>query len=137
MVLPRSHIARFSRSCRFLASVLICSFLLAGCSLFGEEESFGSEGVRAVVEGEAIVIENNRSQPIWTRMVGVSLLPRISMLPPNLDGAPILPGDQRTVELEEILTGENEEAISVSWWSATMQNGERVAGEVSSLRIEL
>lgn len=137
MVLPRPHIARFPLPLRFLALVLICGLLLTGCSLFGEEESFGSEGVRGTVQDETIIVKNRRSQPIWIRMVGVSLLPTVLLASPDLDGEPISPGEQRAVKLEEISTGESEEAISVSWWSATVENGERVAGEVSSFRVEL
>jgi hypothetical protein len=120
-----------------LAPVLICSLLLTGCSLFGEEDSFGSDGVKATVQDETIVINNRRGEPIWVRTVGVSVLPTILLVPPDLDGKSIPPGEKRAVEFEEITMGEDEEALSVSWWSATMKNGEHRAGEVSSFRVEL
>lgn len=137
MVFPRPHFTRFSPPLRFLAPVLICVLLLTGCSLFGEEESFGSDGVRATVQDEGIVIKNRRSEPIWVRMVGVSVLPTILLASPDLDGEPIPAGERRVVEFEEITMGEDEEAISVSWWSATMEDGERMAGKESSFRVEL
>ncbi len=145
MVIPRPHLTRFSLPGRFLAPVLICGLLLTGCSLFGEEESsgsdgvsFGSDGVRSTVQDKAIVIKNRRSEPIWVRVVGTSQIPVIIFSdPPNLEGDPIPSGEQRVVEFEEILMDEDEDEISVSWWNATMEDGERVVGEVSSFRVEL
>ncbi|PQJ33661.1 hypothetical protein BSZ35_02770 [Salinibacter sp. 10B] len=137
MIFRCSHPDRVPLPLRILAPVLVCGLLLTGCSLFGEEESVGSDGVTATVQDEAIVIKNRRSGPVWVRMIGVSVLPTVLLAPPDLDGEPIPAGEQRVVEFEVITMGENEDAIRVFWWGATMDDGKRVPGEVSSFRVEL
>jgi hypothetical protein len=121
-----------------LALTLACGLLLAGCSLFGDEDpTFGTDGVKATIQDDAIVVENQRRQPIWIRLLGTSLLPTISTRPLTLEGDSIPVGGQRMVDFENITMGEDEDEVSVSWWEATTEDGKRVAGEASAFRVEL
>jgi hypothetical protein len=93
--------------------------------------------VRATAQGEALVIENQRSETIWFQAIGTSVIPTISVLPPSLQGDSILAGQERTIDLDTLPLGEHEESISVSWWGAVDKNGMRVAGQPSSFQVNL
>ena len=69
-------------------------------------------------------------------MAGQRILARLYWRPSlDLDG--LAPGNTRTVALEKIPMGDDEDRVVVFWWHARVNAGTREPGEVSSLSVEI
>lgn len=114
------------------------TLLLAGCSLIGSDgETFGSNGVTATLEGQTLTIENQREQEIWTFVIGRTAQASASWaVAVGEKGEGLAFGEKEAVDLEDVLTVDDEESINVHWWEAVVEDGERVPGSVSTFRVE-
>ena len=64
----------------FLA--LLTAYLLTSCSLFGDSPPVSQDGVIARDVGDAIVIENRRSAPIWADLYTTGFLSKLILARP-------------------------------------------------------
>jgi hypothetical protein len=103
----------------------------------GVEQWTESNNVRATIDQEQPRIDNQRQDTVWTRQFGRHIRARILLAPPSIDRAGIPPGEEKVVPLQEIPLDDNEDEVIVSWWEAVTTDGERRAGEIRSLVVEL
>ena len=96
-----------------------------------------SNNVRATIDQEQLRIDNQRQDTVWTRQFGRRIRALILLAPPSIDRAGIPPGKEKVVPLQEIPLDDNEDEVIVSWWEAVTTDGERRAGEIRSLMVEL
>lgn len=120
----------FSRAtCLSLAVLTAC--LLTSCSLFGDSSPASQDGVIARDVGDAIVIENRRSAPIWADLYASGFLATALLARPSFRGDSIPPGGTRSTPLDSIPGLHGSEGafgtdIRVLWYEADFRNGERV-----------
>ncbi len=121
-----------------LALVLCGVFVCSGCSLFGDEAStFGdAERVTATLAEDELVVTNHTREPIWTFVIGRASAALIYWVP-HLEGEGLAPGASERIKLSDIDKSKSEDEVLVYWWQAIVEDGERVPGEVHSLRVEL
>ncbi|PSQ98009.1 MAG: hypothetical protein BRD51_03855 [Bacteroidetes bacterium SW_11_64_17] len=119
-----------------MLSTVLCALLLAGCSVVGDDETSASGPLRAELVNEAVAVQNRGQDTVWTFMAGQHILARLDWRP-SLDPDGLAPGSTRTVALEKIPMGDDEDRVVVFWWSARVNAGTREPGEVSSLSVEI
>ena len=114
----------------FLA--LLTAYLLTSCSLFGDSPPVSQDGIIARDVGDAIVIENRRSAPIWADLYTTGFLSKLILARPSFRGDSIPPGGTRSTPLDSIAgirgtsAGADGKDIRILWYEAEYRNGERV-----------
>jgi len=116
---------------------LALGVFLWGCDAQEGIQWTESNNVRATIDQEQLRIDNQRQDTVWTRQFGRRIRARILLALPSIDRAGIPPGEEKVVPLQEIPLDDNEGEVIVSWWKAVTTDGERRAGEIRSLVVEL
>ncbi len=121
-----------------LVVVMLVTVTFFGCAIVDNEEPSVDE-VNVRTTGTHVLLSNGLESTVYYFMVGRQLSVLIDWIPHLDDDQSVAAGRSVAIPYEDIMmnsdTGETE--VIVYWWQATMRDGKRVPGDITSVIADL
>ncbi len=135
-----------SKSCRALALIIQTATLVAfvilvatGCAIVDNTEEGISDDVTIRSSGTHLVVHNGTEARVYYFAVGRQLSALIDWIPHLDEALSIAPGTSATIPYDDIMMDSEagETQVIVYWWKATIRDGKRVPGGITSAIVDL